>query len=889
MWHYLIAEPFLWLQYCFFQPVRFQQELVARALVARLKMVLRLTPLLFLYSYTPAILLRIIIYTLRPDFYPDYRLHAFTPLSPSLGWFLFDATWATVVSCFAGALIGGLFSVRFGIALSLALSLSDGIIVNTNNDTLVGIIFGIGFGLVLGITVNSANAIKQRGLENTMIASMLGISGGFVIGSITGIFGGYWAGLVVGTIDPVLQNSDNIAGSTAGLFVGGVAGCFLAAFIGTVLGKNVGARYLALVTFGGRVAIAVAAAFGCAVGIPVGDSGVSYDTLMHGIAAGATEASIVGLAFLFFYLLSYYRLPLYPFSAYSTMQAYFASRGKHWQALYCLKESSLHWDECVFLPLPYLKSMLLLAAEESLAGVLEEMNFIMEERPQQRWAVKETAYELVLRDLQQRTILREIGLAHQQLALLLPPNIRGLNTSAEKIFRNLDNASREAASYHTQSNKKDRQIALERMILSIKAIQPQPAFSTERLNEEFQAVVNQWRILAEQGLETLGSMSGNFYIDNPYAPGNPLELRDPLFVGRDDIVQKLGQALQKRYRPTFLLTGERRMGKSSIIKQLPLLLGPRYFPIFYDLQSTGILTNTASLFAAIAAGIEQQLQERGILPQKLERSQLDEALQQSETAVYDCFNQWLQGVEQVLEQEDRMIILAFDECEKLEEVENKGSINLILLFDWFRSIIQNHARVAVLFSGAKMVGDFGRSWASYFVNVERIKVGFLRDAAAHELIMRPVPHIFNEKVTLEIMRVTHCHPFLIQAMCKQIIEQLNDDVREKATREDVPIAIKEVFQSWTVYFWDLWDRCDSDQHKCLLALLAPIAASVDTISQRTGLNQQRTLLALEKLQMRDLALQEKDAYQLAVPLFGQWVEQQRHLLDVGGIRENLTP
>lgn len=51
--------------------------------------------------------------------------------------------------------------------------------------------------------------------------------------------------------------------------------------------------------------------------------------------------------------------------------------------------------------------------------------------------------------------------------------------------------------------------------------------------------------------------------------------------------------------------------------------------------------NTTALFAAIATGIEQQLQERGILPQELERSQLDEALQQSETAVYDRFGQWL--------------------------------------------------------------------------------------------------------------------------------------------------------------------------------------------------------------------------------------------------------
>ena len=69
-------------------------------------------------------------------------------------------------------------------------------------------------------------------------------------------------------------------------------------------------------------------------------------------------------------------------------------------------------------------------------------------------------------------------------------------------------------------------------------------------------------------------------IDNPYIPGQALELRNSLFVGRQDLVQQLGEALSRgTYQPTFLLTGERRMGKTSTLKQLSDLLGARYFPI----------------------------------------------------------------------------------------------------------------------------------------------------------------------------------------------------------------------------------------------------------------------------------------------------------------------
>jgi uncharacterized protein len=872
-----VLEPYLWLQCCFFQPVRFKHDFEMRSLSQRLFMMLRLTPLLFLSSYTPALIIRIIIYLVRPDLYSSYAIYRFVPLSPAIGWFLFDATWAAALSCLIAAVFGGLFSVRLGISLALALSLANGIIVNTVDDTFVGVIFGIAFGLALGITFNSAHALKEGGLEDVTIASALGILAGLVIGFLTGTIGGYWAGFALGTVDPTLQNELFFDGSIAGLGVGGIMGCLLAAFLGRIVKGRIKGKDQA-VSAGIKVSIAVAGAFGLAIGIPVGDRGVNYDTFTNGLLTGAIEVLIVGVGFFFFYLISYYRLPLYPISAYSAIRAYLASKRQPQHTLYCLRHCSLHWDECVFLPLPYLKSMLLLASGGSLDGTLQEIDFIVRERPQQDWAAQAAAYELALRDLEKRTILYDIGQAHQQLALLLPAEVRSLNASAATVFHYLDDSSQEAASYYAQIDKRDRQEALERMMSSLQKIHVQTAFSSTKLNQRLNTVVNQWRMLAQQGKETLLSVSGHLYIDNPYAPGNPLELGDPLFVGRGDIVQKLGQALQKKYRPTFLLTGERRMGKSSILKQLPVLLGPRYLPVFYDLQTPGMIASTAAFFATLAAGMEKQLRDRGLPVQKLGRSQLDDAQQQDEFKVYDLFEQWFAEIERALEQVNRTLILTFDEFEKLEDAEEKGTINFNLLFNWFRSVIQNRPHLALLFSGAKMVGDMGRSWAGYFVNVERIKVSFLRETDAYDLIVHPIPHIFNEEVAREIMHATHCHPFLIQAVCKHIIEILNESSRDRATVTDVPVSIEDVFESWGGYFWDLWDRCDLDQRISSLALLALQNAEADQIVQRSGLSKQRALLALEKLQMRDLVTREEGTYRFTIPIFAQWVEQNRHLL-----------
>ena len=880
MRRFFVDEPYHWLQCCFFQPVRFEQDFERRTFAPRLNMLIRLVPLLFFYSLTPAIFMRLFLYNLSPAFYPQYGMQGLQPLSIHALYFLFDACWAAALCCVGGIVIGGLFSFRFGIALALGLSVANAIIVHTINDVLVGIVFGLAFGLIMGIAFNSGNAVTHGGIFHVTRTILFGIAGGLLIGGMTGIVPGYWAGFELGTLYPFLQSSTNIWGSTVGLIASGISGYILALLFALVLRWKTRRRPASLI--GIRVGIVVATAFGLTIGIPVGDAGVSYLPFTSAIWIGLQEELIVGIAFLFCYVISYYRLPLYPISAYSMIQANIASRNKRYPALYCLQHASLHWDECVFLPLPYLKEMLLLAAGQSLPATLAEVNFIVRERPQQISAAQDAIYEIVLLDLEERKVLRDIGLAHQRLAVLLSADVRASNPQGEKVWRRLEDASHEAASYQAQSNKDDRRKALERMVHLLNEIPMSEVFRNIELSQLLKTVIVQWSMLAEQGMETLGSVSGKFYLENPYAPGNPLDLRDPLFVGRNDIVQKLGNALQRRHRPTFLLTGERRMGKSSILKQLPILLGARYLPVFYDVQRPGMLASIAAFLAAVALGISTQCDEVGLPVQPLVRARLDDALRQSEATVYDVFDQWLLAVEEILMQADRIVILTFDEFEKLEEASRRDSINLNLLFDFFRSMIQNRTCFALLFSGAKMIGDMGRSWAGYFVNVERMKVSFLQEEDARHLITDPVPSVFSGELVQEIFSCTHGQPFLVQAVCKQIIERLNDESRDQATLHDVSLASTELFEVWSGYFWDLWDRCDHNQRLCLIALvsLEYSSSSIERLAEKSTLSVARTRQALDKLWMRDLVIDDHGTQRIAIPLLAQWIQQNQPILSL---------
>ena len=79
-------------------------------------------------------------------------------------------------------------------------------------------------------------------------------------------------------------------------------------------------------------------------------------------------------------------------------------------------------------------------------------------------------------------------------------------------------------------------------------------------------------------------------IHNPYTPGMPLAPGSPTFYGREDVYQAARQNIDGVARNGLLvLTGERRIGKTSVLKHLPAHLDPaRYLCVYVDGNGLGI-------------------------------------------------------------------------------------------------------------------------------------------------------------------------------------------------------------------------------------------------------------------------------------------------------------
>ncbi len=588
-----------------------------------------------------------------------------------------------------------------------------------------------------------------------------------------------------------------------------------------------------------------------------------------------------------------------------------------------LRTSTLYWDE-VYLPSQRLAPMIETAFGEDPERTLDMVAFIKAERPERLEAVQagmqRSFLTSIAHEMEAQKTLRDISETVPRIVQLQSHEDMRDTPDLPELLASLKEICLDASYYINSLSWQSRYDALQHMLAKLKNIRnpgisdtrntlPPPknlrlsgqsdmpvrrvrSEPPSRLPIALLNVINRWESTAQHELDKLQQEPRKTeIIRNPYVVGQALQPGTSLFVGRQDLVQQLEQGLRLgSHRPTFFLNGERRMGKSSTLRQLPYLLDKRHFlPLFFDLQAPEMTSSIAAFLAVVAEKIAAALIATDTQVEVLEQNRLHEASEKNEPQVYYVFNEWLKNIERVLEQQDRIVLLSFDEFENLESVGSRY-LDLQLLLNWFRSVIQNRPQLAILFSGGKSVSEMGQgtdsNWSGYFVNVQTFRVSFLRTMEARQLITQPVPdypigRIFGEGTVDEIIRVTGCHPFLVQAVCSNIVGILNTEGRELAHMEDVEIAVQQVLETWEDgYFQDLWMRTDAEQRRCLSVLneleqgtMQQIAQKMYPAQQIARATQQALRHTLQTLLKRDLVQLDGECYQIATPIFSQWVER----------------
>ncbi|MCX5960866.1 MAG: ATP-binding protein, partial [Cyanobacteria bacterium] len=368
-----------------------------------------------------------------------------------------------------------------------------------------------------------------------------------------------------------------------------------------------------------------------------------------------------------------------------------------------------------------------------------------------------------------------------------------------------------------------------------------------------QTILKRWRSLVSGASGRLGQQVVSQPVANPYVAGNPVTGR--LFVGRDDILRELEELwLSRGQVDSVVLFGHRRMGKSSILKNLPARLDPTYNRVVqFNLQQIGRVRNTGELLHALA------LEMRDHLPANGPPSPAVPDQETFEANANRAFSGWLKAIAPLMVQQ--RFIVAIDEYELLEAAIAEGRIDASLT-TYLRSVIQSTDWFVLVLAGLYTLEEKCHDyWHPLFASIKPRKVSFLSPAATRLLLCQPsedFPLNYAADTVEEVVRLSNGQPYLVQLIGQNLVTRFNRQVFELGQDPERPISLDDLqavidspdfFQDGSPYFKGIWMQAADHPlgQQAILKALAQESKDLQQLAAETGLSEDVAKEALSTL------------------------------------------
>lgn len=381
--------------------------------------------------------------------------------------------------------------------------------------------------------------------------------------------------------------------------------------------------------------------------------------------------------------------------------------------------------------------------------------------------------------------------------------------------------------------------------------------------------------------------TGDFkFIPNPYVVGTPLQTGSPLFIGREDVVAFIQENLAAAHRNNLVLIGQRRTGKTSLLKQLPAQLGEDYLPVYLDGQSLSLDPGMANFFLNFATQISYAIEDRGLVAPEMPD------FTDSPAATFERV--FLTRARQIIG--DRHLLILFDEFEELETSVRHGNIDPSV-FGFLRHLIQHGEKISVIFCGTHRMEELASDYWNVLFNISLYRhVGFLEQTEAQRLIQDPVAEYgmrYDDLALDKMWRITAGHPYFLQLLCHSLVNRHNRTKRSYMTVADVNAALDEILASGEAHFVYLWTEATPQERLVLAALSrsmlltgrSTLVQVQDYLDER-GIHLHRSEIsgALNRLVLTDVLSSNKDneatadeMYRWRLGLIGLWVEKYKSM------------
>jgi hypothetical protein len=730
-------------------------------------------------------------------------------------------------SVVAGVLVSiVLYGVTRGAILYVGTLLTKGIV-----SAAPGAAVGVTFGAVAGLAVGWRTRKWQRGVAYGVA---FGLAGGVTFGLVHGV-------------------ESSGAYGVAGIVLVGVAG---GVGLGAWLGSFFALPYVLAERIAGTWAGAIAGALGGGGALVLWWT-AEFESLDPLVVSLSPVCVVLGLA-----AARWRPVMLYPFTALWNLLLYRADERRAGGHPSLLRRHPAFWDEHQWLPLSGLDEHLVLAMERRPDEGRAAIEYLA--AGHQRWAVQAAQIELDARSLERCADVAAIGHAHHGLAA------GKLEGPASALLRTLSRLSQDVDAALNQESIYNQRLALSAVEDRLDGLLRELNRSSEPYAPRFHPIAARWRQMVDQCTHELAQeVERRQEIESPYIIGVPLTTQQEIFVGRTDVSAQIERLLLDQGRLPLLLYGQRRMGKTSLLNNLGRLLPSTVVPLFVDLQ-----------------GPASQASDHAGLLYNIARSVVDSARRQRDLSLpplthealtadpFTCFDEWLDRVEGALGQ--RTALLTLDEFEALDRALVKGRFDEEAILGTLRHLIQHRPRFKVLLAGSHTLDELQR-WAGYLINLQTIRISYLKEDEARQLVERPVRDFalrYEPDASQRVLELTRGHPFLVQLLCAEIVSLKNEQppaIRRLARLADVETAVPRALSHGSFFFADIQQNQVDAAGLAALDFLA--AQGKGVVISRKALARRfpdGSGGALDLLLRRELIEPVEEGYRVQVELVQRW-------------------
>ncbi len=292
---------------------------------------------------------------------------------------------------------------------------------------------------------------------------------------------------------------------------------------------------------------------------------------------------------------------------------------------------------------------------------------------------------------------------------------------------------------------------------------------------------------------------------NPYVVGEAVH--DPeMFFGRDILMRDIFQSLKSN---SLCLTGERRIGKTTMLEHLEKSASKPLFSFFCNLEGVKEELFFSRIMQHLANKIQANFKDgpTGLNLFEKERETYDDV--DFEDDIETVLN-WLK----MTYDPQVSIIMCLDEIDAIQEFSNE---TLSIL----RNIFQTYqGKIRLVAAGVSIhLGNWRLPTSPWYNFFEFSNIEALDSISATKLITDPVKgfYKFDGGAVDFILAKTDNKPFYIQLICKKVISRILDEKRWTVTQNDVAVVYNDlIYLELNSHFETFWEALSTSLRQMIL-------------------------------------------------------------------------